>query len=317
CPTSEYTEITKKKISCDNGTWNTIADDICLYNACSTDVINTYKSSNLPELANITIGATDIIENGADKTYTCDVNYEGSIVLSCSDGNITGYTGSCSPTCTGLSLASKISNASQTSWYTCPTNNVSCTSGGTVSVAATIYAQNTYAYLNACNTTYMKSATAIYKCTGLNTWTEDTYGYCVGQVKDQYLESGSNGATRSDAWQAFTPSMNGYLSQVDVYGMLSYSQTFYVYEGEGTSGTLLHTQSISFAGGNTWRSIVLSTPIHVTNGSKYTFRIIAGTASDGWHSNWYYYGSIYSGGSSSIQDGFQFRTYTVPSPPAE
>ncbi|MDD2839672.1 MAG: hypothetical protein PHY80_00900, partial [Rickettsiales bacterium] len=177
CPTG-YITTTKKKITCNNGVWSTTIADSCSDNACSTSTLTAYKSYYTVALANITIGASDTIAGNSTKTYTCDTGYTGSIVLSCGAGSVTGYTGSCSPTCTGSSLASKISNASQTGWYICPTNNTSCFSGGTVSAAATLYAQNTYAYLSACDAGSTISGTIIYKCTASNTWAPVYAGVC-------------------------------------------------------------------------------------------------------------------------------------------
>ncbi|MDD2839888.1 MAG: hypothetical protein PHY80_02035, partial [Rickettsiales bacterium] len=234
CPTG-YTTTTKKKITCNTGIWNTTTTDICSANACSTATLTAYKTANLPALANITIGASDTIASSATKTYTCNTGYSGSIVLSCSAGSVTGYTGSCSPTCTGSSLASKISNASQTSWYTCPTVGTSCTSGGTVSAAATIYAQNTYAYLNACNTGYTKSTTGIYKCTATNTWTVQTAATCnANGCINTSLPSSLTSSYFTNLLVSTTP------SSVSWYTTSTGSTSVTVSSGSTTSGAIIY-----------------------------------------------------------------------------
>ena len=153
---------------------STSAWALCTNSSCSTTT-TTYGSS-----------ATTTVNYGSYiKFNACNTGYVlgGSTIMQCTGSNtwtaVGTSNGVCTPTCSGSGLLSLILNASsEASWYICPTNNVSCTSSTIESSATTLYPQNTYAYLSACNSGYTKSATARYKCTNLNTWTVQTAATC-------------------------------------------------------------------------------------------------------------------------------------------
>jgi hypothetical protein len=68
-----------------------------------------------------------------------------------------------------------------------------------------------------------------------------------------------------------------------------------VYAGEGTSGSLLHSQDYAIAsvGSSPWQTFVLTTPVLVQAGQKYTWELTG--------ANGIYYASsnVYSGGQAS------------------
>ncbi len=133
-------------------------------------------------------------------------------------------------------------------------------------------------------------------------------GYKEGEAIDQSLNTGNTAGSFSDGiGQSFTPSSNGDLIAVEIAPAFgSGFPTLNIYAGDGMTGTLLHSQTITF---NTSTSkFVLSAPISVVAGQTYTFEIatIAG--------GWYAPAAPYSGGQgylNGVASGFDwlFKTY--------
>ncbi len=76
----------------------------------------------------------------------------------------------------------------------------------------------------------------------------------------------------SSYWQSFTPSQDGSLTQIDAYTYTGANPVLYIYEGQGTGGTLLHSQSCSLTPYEL-SPIELSQPVAVSADTEYTFRI--------------------------------------------
>jgi hypothetical protein len=99
-------------------------------------------------------------------------------------------------------------------------------------------------------------------------------------------------------WQSFTPTVSGELVQLDMrpnaFGGISGKLS--VYAGEGTSGSLLHSQDYSIAsvGSLPWQTFVLATPVLVQAGQKYTWELTG--------ANGIYYATsdVYAGGRASF-----------------
>ena len=108
-----------------------------------------------------------------------------------------------------------------------------------------------------------------------------------GQTVDQ------SATTQSNIWQSFTVGISGPLNKIRLKTGSGFSVTLKIYAGEGTGGTLLHTQSVS--GGAGWNTFTLTTPVQVTAGNQYTFFIGSATVR-------YAATNPYSGGKSSIAD---------------
>ncbi len=115
----------------------------------------------------------------------------------------------------------------------------------------------------------------------------------------------------ADQWQSFTAGMSGALTAVSVVmgGSCNWTGTLSVYSGEGVSGTLLSSQSISGDSSIVVRVFVIQSPAPVTAGGKYTMRIVtdSGTA-------WMMTTSdVYAGGrsSQSASADYTFRTFVA------
>jgi len=108
-----------------------------------------------------------------------------------------------------------------------------------------------------------------------------------------------------DLWQSFTAGITGMLTRIEIYyaGETSQDNDYFIYAGEGTGGTLLHTDSIYLGSG--WSSDVLSTPVKVTAGIQYTLLV---NSVPGWKYNGR---DPYDGGRASTNPGDDlcFRTY--------
>jgi hypothetical protein len=70
--------------------------------------------------------------------------------------------------------------------------------------------------------------------------------------------------------QTFTPRGTDAISKIDLNSKTATSVTLKIYEGEGNTGTLLHSQTESVSAGI--NSITLSTPQSVTKGNVYTIQ---------------------------------------------
>lgn len=99
-----------------------------------------------------------------------------------------------------------------------------------------------------------------------------TAGLAPDQSNDQF---GYFFHDRSSAWQSFTAGMNGHLAAVQVYvystNGISWTATLEIRKGEGASGTLLASQTVTGDSVNQQRTFVLATPVRQTAGDLYTF----------------------------------------------
>ncbi|TNF31152.1 MAG: tail fiber domain-containing protein, partial [Deltaproteobacteria bacterium] len=119
-------------------------------------------------------------------------------------------------------------------------------------------------------------------------------------------------------WQSFTAEATGLLTQVDLHhytGELT-DATISIYAGEGASGTPLLSDHIGARAGGGWQSYVLSTPVPVMRGLKYTVRMV----DVGGQWQWEFYsgaaGDTYLGGRASTKaiEDMRFKTFVIPAP---
>ena len=143
-------------------------------------------------------------------------------------------------------------------------------------------------------------------------------GISGSPVLDQQQASGPNITGGPDTWQSFTAGVGGALTQVGVghWNTPSGSSapgTLSIYAGEGTSGTLLATTSVTFANVVGLQLFPIPSAPRVIAGNQYTFRVtIPGAPNVAWvlvdTSN------PYSGGraESGLNYDYVFQTYVVP-----
>ncbi len=108
---------------------------------------------------------------------------------------------------------------------------------------------------------------------------------CVPGPEVVEFESLGDFVAQGDAWQSFTSSSTGDIVEVDVYWNLSGTNdqfTINIYEGEGTGGTLLHSELFPGQGMGTFVGFdinVLNTPVPIEAGMAYT---VQGLDTFGW-----------------------------------
>ena len=122
---------------------------------------------------------------------------------------------------------------------------------------------------------------------------------------------------RTNVWQSFTAGSTASLYKVKLgFYQTNTTGAFKIYQGEGTSGTLLYTGQFSAftANSSAMVDIPLDSPVALTQGSKYTMSMVTQGAN-----MWYSTGATYSGGRSN-SDGYfssgdtsiKFQTFMVP-----
>ncbi len=105
--------------------------------------------------------------------------------------------------------------------------------------------------------------------------------------QQQLIRNGS--ATVVDNWQSFTAGITGTLVQLDPsvgpsVGNPAAAGQLSIYAGEGISGALLSSQAVTYqqVGNAGFQQFVLTTPVPVTAGQQYTFRLTAAAGSNIW-----------------------------------
>ncbi len=128
-----------------------------------------------------------------------------------------------------------------------------------------------------------------------------------GEAVDQSQLTDTFGTNTNDAWQSFTPDVDGFLTAISFAFGGAITRTFEIYEGEGNTGTvLLSMSSVAFISGTT--KVTLSTPVPLKSGRQYTAGIIGNgfprlnNVDD------------YAGGRSSVSsfNDMVFQTFMVP-----
>ncbi|MEZ4990794.1 MAG: hypothetical protein R2824_10295 [Saprospiraceae bacterium] len=114
----------------------------------------------------------------------------------------------------------------------------------------------------------------------------------------------------NNQWQSFTADKNGYLTNVEI--KISVAQyvncILRVYEGQGTSGTLLYEANIGNSGIHGWYgSTIPYESVAVSAGNEYTINFIS-PDDFGWYLR---EGNPYAGGRANygVNADYQFRTY--------
>ena len=108
-----------------------------------------------------------------------------------------------------------------------------------------------------------------------------------GGASDQSNFDSNAGAGGQDQWQSFTAGLSAGLVQIDL-GVGSpisgpSDGTLRIYEGEGTTGTLLGTQAVTFEDvHNQVQEFVLEDPVPMTAGQVYTVRFSVPAVTVGW-----------------------------------
>ncbi|MDI1315853.1 T9SS sorting signal type C domain-containing protein [Flavobacterium sp.] len=131
-------------------------------------------------------------------------------------------------------------------------------------------------------------------------------------VVDQSQDAYNGGFGGSDLWQSFTAGQTGELSQIAIFknGEVALEGFVKIYNGEGTSGTLVSSTPISSDISIVNQVLVpLSTPINVVAGNVYTFQVEAINNSN--FSTVTQNNNPYSGGVSSLDTNVDlwFKTY--------
>ncbi|MEQ1552910.1 MAG: tail fiber domain-containing protein [Ferruginibacter sp.] len=118
------------------------------------------------------------------------------------------------------------------------------------------------------------------------------------------------------AWQSFTPGVTGLLTKVELFVQSptmpsSSTGTIKIYAGEGISGTLLTTTTVTFQPAWNFQSFTLSNFVNVIAGNKYTISFTA----PGFNSTWKQFSTTnpYAGGISDIgaSADYKFKTYVA------
>jgi hypothetical protein len=143
-------------------------------------------------------------------------------------------------------------------------------------------------------------------------------GISGAMLLDQQQNSGPNTTGNVDVWQSFTAGISGRLVQVGLGhwtmpGGSNTSGTVSIYTGEGTSGTLLATTSVTFSNVIGLQLFPIPSGPQVAAGNQYTFRcMIPGAPSVAWvlvdTTNPYAGGRAVSGATFD----YVFQTYVVP-----
>ncbi len=114
-------------------------------------------------------------------------------------------------------------------------------------------------------------------------------------------------------WQSFTAGADGALSAVGLYlgsygSVTPWSATLKIWDGEGSGGTALSTQTIRGDGNVTARVFPLATPVAVVAGQKYTVGFSTAGISVQWQAR---NADVYPGGRCGYNAGYDywFRTY--------
>ncbi|MDP7654354.1 MAG: Ig-like domain-containing protein, partial [Candidatus Marinimicrobia bacterium] len=127
-------------------------------------------------------------------------------------------------------------------------------------------------------------------------------------------------------WQSFTAENSGKIRIIDLElqsplgNNQAYSRsatgTLKIYQGEGNSGTELHSQPVTFLNkDNTWKTYVLSSPVTVTSGQQYTWEVNTAESERSWVR--YFNSNAYAGGKSSNSNDreFLFKVYVEETAP--
>lgn len=125
---------------------------------------------------------------------------------------------------------------------------------------------------------------------------------------DQQTNTSAGVYDNVDVWQSFTAGQTAYLARVDVFSYLGpFTGIMKIYEGQGTGGKVLHSQHYSFSAGGGWQTTILTKPLRVTAGQKYTLFFP--------NLNWMVTSDPYPGGQSDFgpNDDNLFKTYNVSS----
>src|SRR4051794_2560502 len=137
-------------------------------------------------------------------------------------------------------------------------------------------------------------------------------------VLDQSQTVGGWGAGGLDQWQSFTAGKTGHLTQLDLSvrsGLTNQSQAgvLQIYAGEGTDGTLLATQQVTFQYKfYEFQTFQFLTPALVQAGSLYTYRFSIPNINVSWVD--LNLNNPYPNGRASHAPGadYLFRTYVTP-----
>ena len=144
----------------------------------------------------------------------------------------------------------------------------------------------------------------------------EVYGDTATVDQEQTSQNGNIHGTGT-IWQSFTAGAAGTLSAVELYlgsygSVTPWSATLRVWNGEGSGGTVLSTQTIRGDGSLATRVFPLATPVAVVAGQKYTVGFSPAGVSMQWQAR---NADVYFGGRSSQSAAYDqwFRTYLAAS----
>jgi gliding motility-associated-like protein len=192
------------------------------------------------------------------------------------------------------------------------TTNVSCNAGtnGTITVVTPAGGTGYYNYSIDGGTTWQAS----------NTFSGLAAGSYNVQIRDVNAPFGATAGVINDNtnnfWQSFTATSTSNLTAIKQYlngANNTFTATLTIYSGTGIGGTLLHTQAVTLSqNGTVQNMLTLTSPVSLTSGSVYTYRIVASGAMGVALSHYGASGPDYTGGQYSPQanSDTRFQIYT-------
>jgi hypothetical protein len=170
---------------------------------------------------------------------------------------------------------------------------------------------------------YTTSATLTYDHTNMTAEAPTDYKFITGYLKGGWIQQTHYGtetlATEqtsyasggkvltSTEWQAFTVRDGYALTKISVFRIANAGDVDWtLYEGEGTSGTVLASGTATLSSGG-WNDITMPSNIHIDSDGYYTFAMIITSGSPTWG---YDTSSTYDGDSSLASGDFAFKAYT-------
>ncbi len=166
------------------------------------------------------------------------------------------------------------------------------------------------------NAPWVVEGNAMYNATAVELHVKS--GTVSNAVIDQQQTISTNTNSGTAHWQSFTAGATGLLTKVDLplnspLGASTSPGTIKIYLGEGTSGSLLSTTTVTYGNvpGFLWQSFTLSNFVNITAGNIYTIQFSAPVATAFWIL--YHTSNPYAGGISDDGAGidYPFKTYVT------
>ena len=98
----------------------------------------------------------------------------------------------------------------------------------------------------------------------------------VPPVTDLSFTAISTGTSGANQWQSFVPNVAGLTTAIQIFingNQGTVAETFNIFTGTGTSGTLVYSQAISITASTGWYNIAIPGGVNLTPGTTYTFQL--------------------------------------------